>query len=267
MNEITPEQILMDLKLASPLPTGSMAHRLCVADDIVANRSLELSRIWKMYEGLAALGVTLKLGTALAFSPMSRLHEAKNRANDLGMRAFLDTKLDDNPTAVEKAVQGIIAMGFCGFTYHAGMSLACLENVMLHRGDALACGVTIPTSCSAYDCWRRHGNSDREMVTLQLARDAHHAGSPGIVCSPYQLDALHARGLIGPGKMKTVTPGIDFAGVRHDHDRTMHPADAIRAGADYLVVGRPIVESPDPIGMTKRFLDAMETATANRSEI
>jgi orotidine-5'-phosphate decarboxylase len=88
-----------------------------------------------------------------------------------------------------------------------------------------------------------------ESNALRLATLTKSAGLDGVVCSPREAAAI--RGAVGPGFL-LVTPGVRPASASlDDQQRVMTPADAIAAGADYLVIGRPVTQSPDPVGVLR----------------
>jgi orotidine-5'-phosphate decarboxylase len=94
---------------------------------------------------------------------------------------------------------------------------------------------------------------------MHLARLAQEAGCDGVVCSAHEVREVKAA--LGSDFL-TLTPGIRPAGSAHgDQKRVTTPADAVRAGSDYLVVGRPITEAPDPLAAAKAILEEMRSVT------
>lgn len=165
---------------------------------------------------------------------------------------FLDLKLHDIPNTVAKATEQLIHLGANLMTYHAcgGPSMlkaaaqAATETATklgIPRPKLLA--VTVLTSMSDEE-WQILGNQSKisEQV-LRLAKMAQEAGMDGVVASPQEAEAI--RRLCGPDFL-IVTPGIRPAGAAvQDQSRIATPAKAIKAGASYLVVGRPITQAPD----------------------
>jgi len=160
-----------------------------------------------------------------------------------GHKVFLDAKLLDIDNTVAKAVENIVKMGVAFLTLHAYPKA--MRAAVEARGAAPLCllGVTVLTSMDDADLAEAgYAGTVGELVAKRAA-SARAAGMGGIVCSP--LEAANMRGVVGPD-MVLVTPGIRPAGsAAGDQKRIMTPADAIGAGSDYLVVGRPIVAAPD----------------------
>ena len=158
---------------------------------------------------------------------------------------FLDVKLHDVPTTVERAAGRIADLGVGLVTVHAGggaeMVAAAVRGL---GGDGEILAVTVLTSTSD-DELAALGVEPAAVQVPRLARLATAAGAPGLVCAPRDLAAV--RQAVGP-TVRLVTPGIrpDDAG-SDDHARAATPPAAIAAGADLLVIGRPITRAADPV--------------------
>jgi orotidine-5'-phosphate decarboxylase len=165
-----------------------------------------------------------------------------------GKRIFLDLKFHDIPNTVAHAVDAAAALNVDLLTVHAGGGAAMIKAAREAAGEdgPRIMAVTVLTSFSVDDAeqvWGKQLHSLREEVTrmAQLAADA---GAHGVIASPLEAEALKRR--YGP-EFLVITPGIRPAGAeRGDQTRIATPADAIRAGADFLVVGRPVIEAADP---------------------
>lgn len=194
--------------------------------------------------------------------------EVREFARRIGFkRIFADEKLKGNPDAVAKAARSIASTGAWGFTFHADMPSKSISAVVKSRGESLACGVTVLTSYSEIDCYKLYGRTRKDM-TCYFAAQLRDAKANALTCSPRWLLALAEAGLIGYDKLITITPSVRLVNdPKHDHDEIMPVADAIRAGADYLVVGRPIMEARDPVAAAQRYGEAIATARANRSMV
>ena len=161
-----------------------------------------------------------------------------------GKKVFVDLKLHDIGNTVARGVESIATLGATFLTVHAYPQT--MKAAVAARGGSglKILAVTVLTSydeADLRDAGYRLGV--RELVELR-ARQAQDIGVDGLVCSPEE--AAHLRGIVG-SDMALVTPGIRPAGsASGDQKRIMTPARAIYAGADYLVVGRPILEAPDP---------------------
>ena len=192
--------------------------------------------------------VGMELFTAAGPVVLERLHR-------LGFRIFLDLKLHDIPNTVAGACRAAASHGVWMLNVHASggrrMMEAAREAVGDGGGRPLVIGVTVPTSME-------HGDlaetgiavplSDRVRSLARLSCDC---GLDGIVCSATDLGRLH--GHVHTGFLR-VTPGIRLGRGTDDQRRITTPGEAVRAGADYLVIGRPIISAQDPIAV----LDAIE---------
>ena len=156
-----------------------------------------------------------------------------------GKRIFLDMKLLDIDNTVAKGVEGAARMGVSMLTLHA-YPKAMRAAVAVARGsDLTLLGVTVLTSMDAGDVTEAGYAGDPQALVMRRAEQALAAGMGGIVCSAEE--ARGVRDIVGPG-LAVVTPGIRPTGADlGDQKRVTTPADAIRAGASHLVVGRPIV--------------------------
>lgn len=162
---------------------------------------------------------------------------------------FLDLKLHDIPNTVAGAVSAVLPLGAAMLTLHAGGGSAMITAA---RRAAEAAGparpkllaVTVLTSLTAEALAETGVSATPGAQVLRLARLALAAGADGLVCSPQEVALL--RGAIGPEPL-LVVPGIRPAGSpAGDQARTLTPREALAAGADWLVIGRPITEAPDP---------------------
>ncbi|MEO0078933.1 MAG: orotidine-5'-phosphate decarboxylase [candidate division WOR-3 bacterium] len=169
-----------------------------------------------------------------------------------GVEVFLDLKFHDIPSVVGSAVRAAGEMGVRLLTVHASggtKMMAEAARAAAEFGDQrpLILGVTVLTSLDATELEQVTGcRQPVEERVRALARLAYESGCDGAVCSPHEIGAV--RNACGPG-FKIVTPGIRLAsgGGKDDQARTMTPAQAARAGADYIVVGRPVYDAPDPL--------------------
>jgi len=161
-----------------------------------------------------------------------------------GKKVFLDVKLLDIDNTVAGAIENIARIGMTFVTIHAYPKA--MRAAVAARGDAPLglLGVTVLTSMDDTDLEQAGYAGKVDELVLRRARDARQAGMDGIVCSPVEVAGVRAA--VGPD-IALVTPGIRPAGAAiGDQKRVTTPADAIRAGADYLVVARPIIRAEDP---------------------
>lgn len=182
-----------------------------------------------------------KIGYQLAYAGGLPLARALVGA---GKKVFVDLKLHDIGNTVAGGVGSLRALGATFLTVHAYPQT--MKAAVEARGNSTTriLAVTVLTSYNdgdLTDAGYRFGV--RDLVEAR-ARQALAIGVDGLVCSPEE--AAHLRGIVGPN-MALVTPGIRPAGAAAgDQKRIMTPAKAIAAGASYLVVGRPVIEAPDP---------------------
>ena len=215
--------------------TFAQRDRLAVAldvDDLVeAQRLVRALRPWF---GIAKIGLELYS----AAGP-----EAVGVLRDLGVRVFLDVKLHDIPTTVERAARVLGALGVDYLTMHAsGGEVMLRAGVDGLRHGAAAAGLAPPCALGVTIL-----TSEVDAPThVQHARvsAAVEAGCGGIVCSGTDLAASRQ---LAP-RLIAVVPGIRPAGSpAHDQARTATPAEAIAAGADILVIGRAVTAAADPV--------------------
>lgn len=225
----------------------------------VADRARALALVERLGDGADFYKVGLELFTS---EGPAIVHELR----DLGKRIFLDLKLYDIPTTVAHAVSTAGRLGVDLLTLHATGGSTMMEAAV----DAAAAfgetrprllAVTVLTSSSASDVetsWGRPIQSVREEV-MRLAALAREAGVDGIVASALEASAVRRR--VGPDFL-IVTPGIRLPeDPRHDQNRVATPGEAREAGADYLVIGRPITAADDPPAVLARIRSELERAT------
>ncbi|GAB1055441.1 MAG: orotidine-5'-phosphate decarboxylase [Shewanella algae] len=170
--------------------------------------------------------------------------------HDRGFDLFLDLKFHDIPNTVAKAVTAAAEMGVWMVNVHASGGLAMMEaarRALLPYGDnaPLLIAVTVLTSMSDDELKLIGVEGSAEDQVRRLARLTQKAGLDGVVCSARESSMLKAE--LGTD-FKLVTPGIRPAGSdAGDQKRIMTPAEAMAAGSDYLVIGRPITQAADPL--------------------
>ena len=177
-----------------------------------------------------------------------------------GFEVFLDLKFHDIPHTVAAAVRAAAALGAWMVNVHASggrrMMVAAREALgPAAPGVPMLIAVTVLTSMEQAELAETGVNVPLEQHVLRLATLAVDCGLDGVVCSAREAPLL--RHSLGPGPV-LVTPGIRPAGSDPgDQRRTLGPAEAIASGSDYLVVGRPITEAPDPSLAVRAILSEM----------
>lgn len=184
-----------------------------------------------------------------------------------GETVFLDLKFHDIPNTVRAAAYQAGLLGAGLLTVHASggrkMLEAATEGVHAAQKESgvprtRVLAVTVLTSLAAEDLAEVGFQGSPEQVVTRLARLAKRAGVDGVVASPREISAI--RDACGPDFL-IVTPGIrPAASAVGDQARTATPASAIRAGADYLVIGRPITGAEDPAAAADAIAAEMEAA-------
>jgi orotidine-5'-phosphate decarboxylase len=237
-----------------------------MAQLVVALDVREASQAEHLVDALYELDLVFKVGYEALYRYGERI---LSYCETRDVRFFVDAKFHDIPRTVAAAARQVVRPGVHIIDVHAlggvAMMRAAVESVA-ERASELGLSVphvfaiTILTSHAPDDLAQlglRGGVSENATRLAALARDA---GCTGVVCSAHEVRALkHAFG----EAFLTLTPGIRPSGsARGDQKRVTTPAQAVEAGADYLVVGRPITEAVDPLAAAKAVLDEMQSVHA-----
>jgi orotidine-5'-phosphate decarboxylase len=218
------------------------ADRICVALDFPAWREAE-----PFARAVAPAVGMLKVGLELFAAEGPAVVRA---AAALGRPVFLDLKLHDIPNTVEGAARSAAASGASLLTVHASGGAAMVAAAVKGAGGKLrVLAVTVLTSLDAAALQAIGLEGPPEAAVVRLARLAVDAGAGGLVCSPHEVRAVRAA--VGPGPL-LVVPGVRPPGAaRGDQARVATPAEAVTAGADVVVVGRPLRDAPDPMAAAR----------------
>lgn len=172
--------------------------------------------------------------------------EVVSRLKKLDVRIFYDAKFNDIPNTVAGASRAVSDKGVWLFNVHVSAGRAVLEAAARNKGDSKLIAVTVLTSLSSSECSHVFGGPSEKKV-LEFARIAAECGADGIICAPTDLEAI--KGSKDTEKLLCVVPGIRPAWAEvGDQARHATPRQAILAGADYLVIGRPITHPPPAVG-------------------
>ena len=213
-------------------------------------------RIAEKIRGIAAW---VKVGLELFSAEGPRVVDA---LKELGFAVFLDLKLHDIPNTVHGAVLAAARLRADMLTLHMvggeRMIRAAVEAADSSPHRPLLFGVTVLTSMAPGEFLTSRAQSAKALANIakKLAGRAQAWGMDGVVCSGHEVRTIRlATGL------RCLTPGIRISPTtRDDQRRIVSPATAVRAGADYLVVGRPITAAPDPAQAAKKILQNMHNA-------
>jgi len=225
--------------------------RLIVALDLPTVRDAEA-----MVERLGDSVSFYKIGYQLAFAGGLPLTRALTQA---GKRVFLDMKLHDIENSVARGVESVARLGVNFLTVHAYPQTMKAAVAARAGSDLKILAVTVLTSYDDIDLAESGYTMGVEALVARRAQQAHDLGVDGLVCSPEEASPLR---LAVGHEMVFVTPGIRPQGsARGDQKRVTTPAQAIAAGADYLVVGRPITGASDPKAVAQAIVDEISAAS------
>lgn len=212
-------------------------------------------------ETRGAVGV-YKIGYRLVFAGGLALAE---RLIGEGEKVFLDVKLLDIDNTIEEGIESILKLGVDWVTLHAypkAMRAAVKMRDAAASGHTKLLGVTVLTSMDDADLAAAGYVGSVADLVVARAKDAVAARMDGIVCSA--AEAARLRAAVGPD-LTLVTPGVRPAGAdAGDQKRVATPGDAIRAGADLLVVARPILGAPDRRAAAERIVAEIAEACEKR---
>ena len=233
-------------------PRESAGRRLVVALDVATVRAAEA-----LAEGLGELDPVFKIGHQLAYTGGLGLAERLVRA---GRRVFLDLKLHDIPRTVEEGVRALSGFGASFLTVHAYPQTMAAAVEGRGVGGLRLLAVTILTSMDDRDA--AAAGFDRPVAELVRSRaeTAAALGVDGLVCAAPEVAQL--RVALGPDLL-LVVPGIrPSGGTAGDQKRVVTPGEAMRLGADLIVVGRPITGASDPLAAARAIVAEMESGLA-----
>ena len=232
------------------------SDRLIVALD--RSDRLEILDLVDELSGLAGL---FKIGLqAFVANGPSLVREISDR----GERVFLDLKLHDIPNTVMKSVEESARLGAAMLTIHASggeeMIRAASDAAKSSGGSLMILGVTVLTSLDGQSLERIGMRDGAEAAVIRLAHLAMDGGAGGVVASPREIAAI--RRTCG-ASLKIITPGIRTAGeAAGDQARTLSAREAVEAGADYIVVGRPIIDAPNRREAAELLLASISSASS-----
>lgn len=180
----------------------------------------------------------------------------------LSGKVFWDGKFHDIPNTVAKAAKVLSGLGVKMFNVHASAGVEGMNAAAENGGQSLSLAVTVLTSHEENNAHNIFGAPSKAKV-LQFAREAKLAGCSGVICSPQELALLGKQKELA--SLRKVTPGIRSPeDSKDDQNRTMSPREAIRAGADWLVIGRPITGAADPAEAARKIATEVQVGLLER---
>ena len=180
-------------------------------------------------------------------------HEAILHAFNKGFDIFLDLKLHDIPNTVKKSIEGLKNLPINMLTIHTSGGFQMMKAAMeaVNGTNIKVFGVTALTSLTDDDTNIIYQRDAASQVNAML-EIAIQAGIDGVVCSPHELNLVKQK-----ESLLSITPGIRLSDLNDDQSRVMTPQKAIKLGANYLVIGRPITEAADPQNALKNIFNSI----------
>ena len=203
---------------------------------IVAVDETQLENFQSVVDSLDNDLCMIKIGS-VSFNALG--HQAISYAANKGFKIFLDLKLHDIPNTVKKSIKGLVSLPIDMMTIHTsgGLEMMKAAKKAVDETDIKIFGVTALTSLSDEDTALIFKRTAAEQVNTMLDL-AEQAGIDGVVCSPLELSLVNKR-----ESLLSITPGIRLKDSNDDQNRVMTPKDALKQGANFLVIGRPITEA------------------------
>ena len=203
---------------------------------IVAVDETQLGNFHSIVDSLESDLCMIKVGS-VSFNALG--HQAISYASNKGFKIFLDLKLHDIPNTVKKSIKGLVSLPIDMMTIHTsgGLEMMKAAKKAVDGTDIKIFGVTALTSLSDEDTSLIFKRTAAEQVNTMLDL-AEQAGIDGVVCSPHELSLVTKR-----ESLLSITPGIRLKDSNDDQNRVMTPKDALKQGANFLVIGRPITEA------------------------
>ena len=226
---------------------------------IVALDVPDLEAAGDFFDRLEGRPVFYKVGLELFVSEGVRAVEA---VRSRGGKVFLDLKLHDIPETVGRAVSSAMALGVELLTLHTAGGLAMMKRAaQAAQGRAKLLGVTVLTSLAEEDLHADGIAGSMREAVVRRAKQAAQAGIAGVVCSPQEVAEVR----LACPSLLLVVPGVRPAGSDvGDQKRVATPSSAIAAGADYLVVGRPIRDAASPAAAFAAVVAEVASALAGK---
>lgn len=241
-------------------------QRIIVALDVdTPDQAFRLYDLLKDHVGVFKIGLELTTSAGIQV-----VQELKARGAE---KIFLDLKLHDVPNTVAGAMRAVARLGVWCVTVHTqGGAVMLRSAVEAAKAEAALAGIVAPnafgvTLLTSIGEESLHSELQVPLSPLgyvsHLASLAYSAGCAGVIASPLEIEAI--RNSIPSKDFLIVTPGVRPAGsAANDQARVMTPGQAVQLGADYLVIGRPITQSADPVGAAEAIAQEIASALSSR---
>ena len=223
-----------------------MCHNpiICALDTHDISKALQITKM--LYGKISMVKIGLEFFAAHGISGIKKI-------SDCGVPIFLDLKLHDIPNTVSRAISVIKSLNIAMLTIHISggreMMIRAIDTVAGTKIELI--GVTVLTSIDDADLKETGIDRSTAQHVIFLSNFAQEVGLHGIVCSPLEVKEVRCK---CNKDFKLIVPGIRLENDNSDQKRIRNPRDAVLAGANYLVIGRPIILSYDPIKTVETIL-------------
>ncbi len=222
---------------------------------IVALDSNDIKKIKKTVNELKSEAYAFKIGYEFFFNHgLDGYKTIKNISPNI----FLDLKLHDIPNTVRKGIKAISKLNPLMTTIHISGGDEMMKASMVDRKKTKILGVSVLTSLDKRQIKKYYNNSDMNSLVKKFVKQANKLKLDGIVCSPKEIKYI--RNLVSK-EFLIVTPGIRLNKIKNindDQKRVLTPSEAIKLGANYLVIGRPILKSKNPLRKLKEINKSLD---------
>ena len=213
---------------------------------IVALDNSNLNKTLKIVKNLKTEAFAFKIGYEFF---LNHGLDGYKKIKKISTKIFLDLKLHDIPNTVGKGVKAIEKLKPLMTTIHISGGDDMMRESILYRNYTKILGVSVLTSLDEKQTKKIYNENNIESLVKKFVRQAIKQNLDGIVCSPKEIK--YVRQIVND-KFLIVTPGIRLKSAKDDQKRILSPSEAINLGANYLVIGRPILDAQNPLEELKK---------------